>query len=336
MVLIGVRILSGVLSASQAGDAYATLADVLIRALHHATEGRFAETYGHMKNSQTAILALGKLGGREMTAGSDLDLLLLYEFGPAQPESDGERKLGGSQYYARFTKRLISALTTPTNEGKLYDVDMRLRPSGRSGPVATAIGSFAEYQRKEAWTWEHMALTRARVVSAEPGFHGEIEGLIAEVLCTPRDGRKVAADILEMRALIANEKGESDRWDLKYVAGGLVDLEFIAQFMSLVHAHSTPEILDTNTLRVLEKAQHLGILSAADGEFLRGAARLYQDLTQILRLCLSKPFNPKEAGPSLLALLARAGALPDFTTLDAHLADTQARVRSAFKEIIKT
>jgi glutamate-ammonia-ligase adenylyltransferase len=336
MVLIGVRILSGVLSASQAGDAYATLADVLIRALHHATEGRFAETYGHMKSSQTAILALGKLGGREMTAGSDLDLLLLYEFGPAQPESDGERKLGGSQYYARFTKRLISALTTPTNEGKLYDVDMRLRPSGRSGPVATAIGSFAEYQRKEAWTWEHMALTRARVVSAEPGFHGEIEGLIAEVLCTPRDGRKVAADILEMRALIANEKGESDRWDLKYAAGGLVDLEFIAQFMSLVHAHSTPEILDTNTLRVLEKAQHLGILRAADGEFLRGAARLYHDLTQILRLCLSKPFIPKEAGPSLLALLARAGALPDFTTLDAHLADTQARVRRAFKEIIKT
>jgi glutamate-ammonia-ligase adenylyltransferase len=265
MVLIGVRILSGVLSASQAGEAYATLADVLIRALHRATETRFAETYGRMKDSETAILALGKLGGREMTAGSDLDLLLLYDFDSAQPESNGERKLGGGQYYARFTKRLISALTTPTNEGKLYDVDMRLRPSGRSGPVATSIESFAEYQRKQAWTWEHMALTRARVVSAEPGFHGQIEGLIAEVLCAPRDRRKIAGDILEMRALIANEKGESDRWDLKHAAGGLVDLEFIAQFLSLVHAHSMPEILDTNTLRILEKAQSLGILNAADG-----------------------------------------------------------------------
>ncbi len=335
MVLIGVRILSGVVSASQAGEAYATLADVLIRALHRATESRFAETYGRMADSETAILALGKLGGREMTAGSDLDLLILYDFDVEHPESDGERKLGGSQYYARLTKRLISALTTPTNEGKLYDVDMRLRPSGRSGPVATSIGSFSEYQRKEAWTWEHMALTRARVVSAEPAFHGKIEALIAEVLCMPRDRHKIAADILEMRALIAKEKGESDRWDLKYAAGGLVDLEFIAQYLSLIHAHSNPEILDTNTIRVLEKAQSSGILSAADGEFLRGTARLYHDLTQILRLCLSKPFVPKEGGRSLLALLARAGALPDFATLDAHLGETQIRVRQAFREIVK-
>jgi glutamate-ammonia-ligase adenylyltransferase len=335
MVLIGVRILSGVVSASQAGEAYATLADVLIRSLHRATEKRFADTYGRMAGSQTAILALGKLGGREMTAGSDLDLLLLYEFDTAHPESDGGRRLDGSQYFARLTKRLISALTTPTNEGKLYDVDMRLRPSGRSGPVATSIGSFAEYQRKEAWTWEHMALTRARVVSAEPAFHGKIEALIAEVLCAPRDSQKIAADILEMRGLIAKEKGEDNRWDLKYAAGGLVDLEFISQYLSLVHAHSTPDVLDTNTLRVLEKAQSLGILSVADGEFLRDATKLYHDLTQILRLCLSGPFNPKEAGPSLLALLARAGALPDFATLDAHLADTQARVRRAFQAIVK-
>jgi glutamate-ammonia-ligase adenylyltransferase len=335
MVLIGVRILSGVVSAGKAGEAYATLADVLIRALHRETEKRFAETYGRMADSQTAILALGKLGGREMTAGSDLDLLLLYHFDPAHPQSDGERKLDGSQYYARFTKRMISSLTTPTNEGKLYDVDMRLRPSGRSGPVATSVESFAEYQRKEAWTWEHMALTRARVVSAPPAFHGQIEGLIGEVLCTPRDPKKIAAGIREMRARIAQDKGEDDRWDLKYVAGGLVDLEFIAQYLSLVHAAVKPEILDTNTMRVLEKAQSFGILSAADGEFLRGATKLYHDLTQILRLCLNGPFVPKDAGPSLRALLARAGTLPDFPTLDAHLGETQARVRRTFEEILK-
>lgn len=336
MVLIGVRVLSGVVSASQAGEAYATLADVLIRALHRATENRFAETYGRLANSQTAVLALGKLGGREMTAGSDLDLLLLYEFDPAQPESNGERKLEGSQYYARFTKRLISALTTPTNEGKLYDVDMRLRPSGRSGPVATSLGSFSEYQRKEAWTWEHMALTRARVVSGEPVFHGKIEALIGEVLCTKRDPRKIATDIREMRGLIAKDKGEENRWDLKYAAGGLVDIEFIAQYLSLVHAYEKPEILDANTIRALEKAQALGALSVADGELLRGAARLYHDLTQILRLCLNGPFVPKDAGPSLLALLARAGALPDFTTLDAHLTETQARVRRTFEQIVRS
>ncbi|HXY88981.1 MAG TPA: bifunctional [glutamine synthetase] adenylyltransferase/[glutamine synthetase]-adenylyl-L-tyrosine phosphorylase, partial [Xanthobacteraceae bacterium] len=176
-VLVGVRILSGVLSASQAGEAYATLADVVIRTLHREVERRFAAAHGRIRGAETAVLALGKLGGREMTAGSDLDLILLYDFDPRFPRSDGKPALEGAQYFARLTKRLISALTTPTNEGKLYDVDMRLRPSGRSGPVATGLESFALYQRDKAWTWEHLALTRARVVSAAPAFRARIEAL---------------------------------------------------------------------------------------------------------------------------------------------------------------
>jgi len=333
-VLIGVRILSGVLSASQAGVAYATLADVVIRALHREVERRFGAAYGRMRGAETAVLALGKLGGREMTAGSDLDLILLYDFDPRFPHADGKPALEGAQYFARLTKRLISALTTPTNEGKLYDVDMRLRPSGRSGPVATGLESFALYQREKAWTWEHMALTRARVISAEPAFGARITALIREILCLQRDPRKAAADVREMRRLIAAEKGEDERWDLKYAKGGLIDVEFIAQYLSLVHAAEHPEILDTNTVRVLEQAQALAILSAADGELLRAAARLYHDLTQLLRLCLPGRFDPKTAGPALLALLPRAAGLPDFSTLEAHLADTQARVRRCFEEIV--
>jgi [glutamine synthetase] adenylyltransferase / [glutamine synthetase]-adenylyl-L-tyrosine phosphorylase len=334
MVLIGVRILSGVLSAGQAGEAYATLADVVIRALHREIERRFSAAHGHMRGAKTAVLALGKLGGREMTAGSDLDLILLYDFDPRFPRSDGKRPLDGTQYYARLTKRLISALTTPTNEGKLYDVDLRLRPSGRSGPVATGLESFALYQREEAWTWEHMALTRARVVSAVPAFRTRIETLIHEVLCLKRDPQKIANDVREMRRMIAAEKGEDDRWDLKYVKGGLVDIEFIAQYLSLVHAALHPKILDTNTVRVLEHAQSLEILNPADGELLRAAARLYRDLTQLLRLCLPGRFDPAASGSALLALLARAGGLPDFSTLEAHLADTQAHVRRCFDEIV--
>ena len=334
MVLIGVRILSGALSAGQAGNAYATLADVVIRALHREVERRFNEVHGRLRGAETAVLALGKLGGREMTAGSDLDLILLYDFDPRFPRSDGARPLDGPQYFARLTKRLISALTTPTNEGKLYDVDLRLRPSGRSGPVATGLDSFALYQREKAWTWEHMALTRACVVSAVPAFRIRIETLIREILCLKRDPRKVADDVREMRRMIAAEKGEDDRWDLKYVKGGLVDIEFIAQYLSLVHAAAHPEVLDTNTVRTLERAQSLEILNAADGELLRSAARLYHDLTQLLRLCLPGRFDPAAAGPALLALLARAGGLPDFPTLEAHLADTQARVRRLFDEIV--
>ena len=172
---------------------------------------------------------------------------------------------------------------------------MRLRPSGRSGPLATHIDGFADYQQNEAWTWEHMALTRARVVSASTPFAARVEALIRAVLHRPRDAEMVAADVVEMRKAIATEKGDSERWNLKYVAGGLIDIEFIAQYLQLVHAATTPDILDTSTARVLEKAWRLGVLSTEEAEVLRPAMRLYDDLTQILRLCLSGPFDPGAA-----------------------------------------
>src|SRR3954447_25322071 len=137
---------------------------------------------------------MGRLGSREMTASSDLDLILLYDFDDEYPDSDGSPSLHGAQYFARFTQRLISAFTTRTNYGVLYEVDMRLRPSGRAGPVASHLQSFAEYQEREAWTWEHMALTRARVISAPPEFRSRIEKIIRSILTRPRDAAAVAKD----------------------------------------------------------------------------------------------------------------------------------------------
>jgi glutamate-ammonia-ligase adenylyltransferase len=211
---------------------------------------------------------------------------------------------------------------------------MRLRPSGRAGPLATQIEGFQRYQENEAWTWEHMALTRARVVSSSPEFATRVESVIRKILCRPRDAASVAGDIVEMRSAIAAEKGDSDRWDLKFAAGSLVDIEFIAQYLQLIHAADHPDILDTATAKVLDKALRLGLLPTAEAEVLRPAVRLYQDLTQILRLCLSGPFNPKTAGSGLLRLLARAADVPDFKTLDAHIAETQARVRQSFIRIL--
>jgi len=332
--LIGTRILSGTVSAEQAGEAFARLADVLIRSLHHAIEVNFAAAHGRMSGQETAILALGKLGGREMTASSDLDLIVVYDFDAEHPESDGERPLYGAQYFSRLIQRLISALTAQTNYGLLYQVDMRLRPSGRSGPLATQLDGFASYQETEAWTWEHMALTRARVLSASPQFASRVEGVIRAVLCRPRDAEMVAGDVVEMRKAIATEKGDGDRWNLKYVAGGLIDIEFIAQYLQLVHAARVPEILDTSTARVLDKAWRLGVLAVEDAEVLRPAVRLYHDLTQVLRLCLPGPFEPKSAAPGLIGLLARAADVPDFATLDAFLVETQAKVRASFVRIL--
>ena len=332
--LIGARILSGTISAQQAGEAFAAVADTIVRALHAKVAESFQATHGIVPGGDAVVLAMGKLGGREMAANSDLDLIVVYDFDPAHPDSDGPRPLHAAQYFARFTQRLVNALTTQTNYGRLYDVDMRLRPSGRSGPVATSIASFENYQHHEAWTWEHLALTRARVVSGAPALAARVEAVIRDVLRGPRDAQAVAADVVDMRRAIAAEKGDATRWDLKYAAGGLVDLEFIAQYLELVHAAAVPEILATATASVFEKAARLGILAVEDAEVLRPATRLYQDLGQILRLCVAAPFDAKSAGTGLTELLARAADVPDFATLDAHVAETQARVRKSFVRIL--
>jgi len=335
LFLIGTRILSGTVSAQQAGTAFADVAEGIVDTVHGLVIDRFAEQHGRIAGQQTAIVAMGRLGSREMTAASDLDLILLYDFDPEHPDSDGSRPLHGAHYFARFTQRLISAFTTRTNFGVLYDVDMRLRPSGRAGPLASHVSSFAQYQEREAWTWEHMALTRARVISAPPGFRVKIEEVIRAVLTRPRDAAGVANDVAEMRRAIAQEKGEDDVWDLKYASGGMVDIDFVAQYLQLVHAADKPGILDVSTLRVLDRAARLGVLPPSHAEVLRSAAHLYHDLTQILRLCVSEGFKPETAGEDLLRVMARAGDAPDFSSLEARVMETQAEVRRVFREIVE-
>lgn len=334
LFLIGTRILSGTVSAQQASVAFADVAEGIATTLHGLVVEQFVGQHGQIKAQETAILAMGKLGSREMTASSDLDLILIYDFDHDQPDSDGARSLQGAQYFARLTQRLISAFTTRTNYGVLYDVDMRLRPSGRAGPLASRIDSFAAYQETEAWTWEHMALTRARVISASPAFRAKIEAIIRDVLTRPRDRAIIASDVAEMRHAIALEKGEDDIWDLKYAAGGMIDIEFIAQYLQLAHGSTKPDILSVSTSQVLDNAARLGLLSQSEIEVLRPAARLYQDLTQILRLCVSGKFKPEGAGNDLLRLMARAGDAPDFSSLEARVQETQTEVRRVFVELV--
>ncbi|MFO7297541.1 MAG: bifunctional [glutamine synthetase] adenylyltransferase/[glutamine synthetase]-adenylyl-L-tyrosine phosphorylase [Pseudomonadota bacterium] len=334
MFLIGVRILSGIIVAGQAGGAYALLADHLIRALQEAVERDFARVHGHVPGGQASVIAMGKLGGREMTAASDLDLILVYDFAPDAEQSDGSRPLAPSQYYARLTQRLISALSAPTAEGSLYQVDMRLRPSGQKGPVATQLSSFVEYQAHEAWTWEHMALTRARVISGPPELRAKVEAAIRNALVRPRDRAKIAADVLDMRRRIEAEKGTDEIWDLKQVRGGLVDVEFMAQYLQLVHAAEHPEVLDQNTLRALQKLDSKGLIPAGAGPTLIRASRLLNDLTQIVRLCVDGPFRPEQASQGLKDLLARAADAPSFHRLEADLRQMLEETASLFDKVI--
>lgn len=334
MVLIGVRVLSGTLAPEQAGNAFTRLADLLVASLTDAAWQKVRQSHGDVAGGEASIVAMGRLGSHEMNAASDLDLILLYDHDDDADESDGDRAISAPQYFARLMQRTVAALTAPTSEGPLYEVDMRLRPSGRAGPLATRLGTFIHYQSDEAWTWEHMALTRARPITGDENFKMRVEAAIRDTLCQKRDRKKLAKDVLEMRALIAQEKGDGDPWDLKLAKGGLLDIEFIAQFLQLAHAHDEPGILSTSTAVVLDRARDGKLIAHEDWEILRGAHRRYHALTQIIRLCLSERFDPKTAGEGLLRLLARSAALPDFATLQAELSDNQKAVRAIFKRVI--
>jgi glutamate-ammonia-ligase adenylyltransferase len=332
--LIGVRVLTGSIGAAQAGGAYALLAECMIAAIQTEVERELAKVHGRVPGGAMAVVAMGKLGGREMTAASDLDLIVVYDFDASAAASDGLKPLAPTQYYTRLAQRLLSALTAPTAEGNLYEVDMRLRPSGQKGPLATQLASFIGYQQTEAWTWEHLALTRARVISGPPALRAAVEAAIRAALTRPRDAAKTAADVLEMRALIEKEKGTRDIWELKQVRGGLVDLEFIAQYLQLLHAHDHLQVLSTNTADALVNLERADLLSPRAADMLLPAARLFGNLTQVLRLCLDGPFVADQAADGLKALLVRAGEAPDFPRLEADLAARQAQVAALFKEIV--
>jgi [glutamine synthetase] adenylyltransferase / [glutamine synthetase]-adenylyl-L-tyrosine phosphorylase len=332
--LIGVRSLSGAIRTGQAGGAYTLLAEELVAAIWQAVETDFISQHGRIEGGGAVVLALGKLGGGEMTATSDLDLIIVYDFAPTASMSDGPRPLAVTQYFARLTQRLISAISAPTAEGLLYEVDMRLRPSGQKGPVATQLSSFIDYQANEAWTWEHMALTRARVICGAPGLVGKVQSAIRQALTKPRDPAKTANDVREMRGLIAKEKGTAKIWDLKQVRGGLVDIEFIAQYLQLVHASAQPEVLHPTTGVALERLAAAGFLSAADAAALSEAWRLYSELTQITRLSSEGQFDPATAPDGLKQLLIRTADMPTFALLEAHLRETQADVANRFAALI--
>ncbi|HET9069039.1 MAG TPA: bifunctional [glutamine synthetase] adenylyltransferase/[glutamine synthetase]-adenylyl-L-tyrosine phosphorylase, partial [Amaricoccus sp.] len=217
---IGIHLLRGLAEPEEAAAAYSAVADAVLGALWPAVVADFATRHGPPPGAGAAVVAMGKLGSREMTVSSDLDLIVIYDAEGAEA-SDGRRPLATTVYYARLTQALIAALSAPMSEGILYKVDMRLRPSGRSGPVATALSAFRRYQAEEAWTWEHLALTRARVVAGPARVGEEVAAAIAAVLASPRDGDRVLADAADMRRRLAqaHEAAAADPWEVKLGPG---------------------------------------------------------------------------------------------------------------------
>ncbi len=334
--LIGIRLLTGAINGDMAARAFTHLADLIIEAALDAVMNEIRVTHGDYPGGRIAIAGMGKLGSFELTGGSDIDLILLYDYDDAAGESDGAKPLDATRYFTRITQRLIAALSAPTAEGVLYEVDMRLRPSGNKGPVATRINAFGKYQREEAWTWEHMALSRARLICGDESLVNEAESIIADVLSGKRDVAKVTHDVAEMRELIEKEKAPENGWDLKLIPGGVIDVEFIAQYLALIAPAKGVDIR-INGLTTGAALKVLGekLMGSADLDTCLEAFTLYTELSQLIRLCIDGMFDPKEAPAGLTELVCRAGDCPDIKTLEGEVKRLSKAVRKVFQTVVK-
>ena len=329
----GVQVLRGLADADEAGAAHSAIAEACIRVLMPHVIADFATRHGPPPGAGMAVIALGKLGSREMTGGSDLDLITVYDPGEATA-SEGRRPLPVGQYYPRLTQALVAALTAPTAEGRLYEVDMRLRPSGRQGPVAVSLAAFRTYQAEKAWVWEHLALTRARVIAGPDPLGHAVRETIAAALAGRRGQDAVLSEARAMRTRLveAHAGARADIWSFKHAAGGLMEVEFLAQTGMLYHGVRGAR----GTAAALPRLAEAGWVSAAEARSLAETLALLKALQQLERVALERPFAPDAVGPGLRAAMARAGGADGFDalaeTLSARLAAAAAIAERVFAE----
>ena len=335
---VGMQIINGMLDADRSGAALTDLAEVEVESLYATVMKQFEAKHGCLSGQGLAVVALGKLGGREITENSDLDLLFIYDDAVPGEDggavSDGAAPLSPSQYFARFSRQLITALSAPTAEGLLYQVDMRLRPSGDAGPIASSLAAFIGYQDRQAWTWEHMALTRARIIAGPAPLSGRIEQAIGAILTARRDHGKLKTDVVEMRLRVAEAHPPSSPWDVKYASGGLMDIEFIAQYLQLRHAWDHATVLECNTGAALARLNAAQFLDAETANMLVAGGKLWRTIQGMLRFTVEGPFDEEAASDGLKAALVRATGMEDFAALKHQMAATAAQVRAAFIALI--
>ncbi|MBV8165662.1 MAG: bifunctional [glutamine synthetase] adenylyltransferase/[glutamine synthetase]-adenylyl-L-tyrosine phosphorylase, partial [Alphaproteobacteria bacterium] len=332
--LIGSRLLRAAVPTAAAARELTDIADAAIAAMVPAVEREFASLHGTVAGGAFAVVALGKLGARELTFTSDLDLVFIYDPGPEDAQSDGRKPLPAVSWFGRLGQRLISALTAPTAEGELFRVDMRLRPTGNKGPVAVSLDGFRKYQHDEAWTWEHMALSRARVITATPGFQAPVADAIRDVLTAPRDPLRLVVDVADMRERIRQERPRPGAFDVKNRRGGLIDVEFIAQYLLLREAPHDPALITGNTATLLERLTAHGALTRDQGAALQEAARLWQSIQGFLRLATGGELDAEPSAATLKQGLARAAGAVDFDALQRKIKATADAVVAAWRALI--
>ncbi|MBP0482830.1 glutamine-synthetase adenylyltransferase [Sagittula salina] len=321
---VGVHLLRGLMQAEEAGKAYADLAEAVLAAVWPVVQAEFALKHGPCPGRGAVVLGMGSLGAQRLHARSDLDVIVIYD-PEGEENSEGRRPLPSRLYYARLTQALVTAMTAPMAEGKLYEIDMRLRPSGNQGPVATSWAAFQSYQTTEAWTWEHLALTRARVVAGPAELAGEVEAFRAELLARPRDRADVLAAVRDMLARIAAAKGAGSPWEAKLGRGRMQEIDLVAQAASL---------LSGKAIRQTPRALRQG--AWFDSGPLVEAYELAWALQIGARLVSDKPLNPEALGGGGCAFLQRLTGCPDMDHLRAKLNDRTARSAAVIDAVLAT
>jgi glutamate-ammonia-ligase adenylyltransferase len=310
---VGVHHLRGLVDANAAGQQYADLAGAVIGAVWPVVQAQFAEKHGPPPGRGAVVLGMGSLGAERLNAGSDLDLIAIYDAAGVE-SSEGRRPLAARPYYARLTQAMITALTAPMSEGRLYEVDMRLRPSGNQGPVATGWESFREYQRHEAWIWEHLALTRARAIAGPEDLARDVEAFRATLIGQHRDPSKVLAEVATMRARIADAKSPDGPWDAKLGAGRLQDVELLAQACTLIAGQAARDVAAG-----LDAGVAIGLLDDGEREALWRAYALCWTMIQAAKLLSDRALDPEAIGEGGKAFVLRETGFDTMAELRAAL-----------------
>lgn len=316
----GVHFLRGLASGKEAGQYLADLTSAVLKALCPVVREDFERRYGKVPDSSFSLVLMGKAGSGEMNFLSDLDILFIYDAPEGSVSEGGSSSLSAGVYFGRLAQRIINAVTANTKEGQLWPVDMRLRPSGSAGPVAVSFDAFRRYYAESAWTWEYMALTRARVAWGEAE---KTERAVTDILRSFPGREHLRTDAETMRGKIRAEHPGTSVWDLKYASGGMVDIEFEAQCLQLENALEIPELLQRSTAAVLDRAADKGRLTKEGRDALKAAYAFRQELSVLFSLCLEEGrFNPETAPEEVIQKLCRFCSCPNLGAVENEMRRT--------------
>ena len=331
---IGVQVLRGIISPLEGSGMLTHVAEAVLRSLVPTVREEFSEQFGHVEQSSLAVLAYGKLGACEMMPTSDLDLVIIYDSDESAASQGGSRSLPASAYFIRLSQRIVSALSMMTSEGRLFEVDLRLRPSGDQGPFACSLKSFEKYHESDAWVWEHLALTRARVVFATADLGQKVGAVISKTLTQERVKSDIQTAVLDMQEKLQKEFGGSHQNDLKRMPGGLMDSDFVLQYHALMRSGLDQGRFPTRSIDILDRLVASNRISQDDYRTLRDAFVLRFNLLWILRLTLGENLLPSAMPMGLEARLLKLTGAATLEEINRQLVDTSNEVLRVFNRDI--